>query len=159
MKSVTFSEIERVRHQARALPLLLSLNRLPTLALTLAFGLPVLMVAFHLLDPTAPLGYIVVPVLLGAVLPMSQSLPGRLQVSTRFEACHLVGTLDDALGKLGYVQAERAPGVVRYRAGARTGRWPQGQTKEIAVTVRDHALEVTGPMPALRALRRQMAAD
>lgn len=156
MKSVSFSEIERVRHQARPLPSLLSIRSLPTLALTLAFGLPALMIAFHLVDPAAPLGYIVVPVLLGGMLPMAQTLPGRLQVSTRFQACHLVGTLDDALGKLGYVQAERAPGAVRYRAGARAGRWPQWQNKEITVTVRDHALEVTGPMPALRALRRQM---
>jgi hypothetical protein len=30
--------------------------------------------------------------------------------------------------------------------------------REIAVNVRAHALEVTGPVPALRALRRQMAA-
>jgi hypothetical protein len=155
MKSVTFSEIERVRHQARALSTLLSIRSLPTLALTLALGLPALMIAFHLLDPTAPLAYIVVPVLLGGMLPMAQALPGRLQVSTRFEACHLVGTLDEALAKLGYVQAERTPGAVRYRA--RAERWPQWQNKEIAVTVRDHALEVTGPMPALRALRRQMA--
>jgi hypothetical protein len=68
---------------------------------------------------------------------------------TRFEACHLVCTLDDALGRLGYAPAERAPGAVRYRT--RGG-------KEIAVTVRAHALEVTGPVPALRALRRQMSA-
>jgi hypothetical protein len=155
MKSVTFSEIERVRHQARPLPTLLSMRRVSTLALTLALGLPALMIAFHLLDPSAPLGYIVVPVLLGGLLPMAQVLPGRLQVSTRFEACHLVGTLDEAMAKLGYAPAERAPGAVRYRA--RAERWPQLQNREIEVTVRDHALEVTGPMPALRALRRQMA--
>jgi hypothetical protein len=53
------------------------------------------------------------------------------------------------VGRLGYAPAERAPGAVRYRT--RGG-------KEIAVTVRAHALEVTGPVPALRALRRQMAA-
>lgn len=69
-------------------------------------------------------------------------------MTTRFDACHLVVTLDDALGRLGYAPAERHPGAVRYRARG-------GQ--EIAVTVRAHALEVTGPVRSLRALRRQMA--
>jgi len=154
MKSVTFSDIERVQDRARRLPRLQSLRRLATLALLLALGLPALMVAFHLLDPTAPLGYIVVPVLLGGLLPATQVLPGRFEVTTRFDACHMVVTLDEALGKLGYVQAERAPGSVRYRA--RGARWPSWLNKEIAVTVRPHALEVTGPVSALRALRVRM---
>ena len=151
MKSVTFSDIERARDQARFPAILLSARGL---ALTLAAGLPALMLAFHLLDPGAPLAYIVVPVLLGGLLPMTQMLPGRLQVRTRFDACHLVGTLDDAMDKLGYTQAEHAPGAVHYRV--RTARWRQWQGKEIAVNVRDHALELTGPVAALRALRRQM---
>ena len=147
MKSVTFSDIERVPEQARpASPLGLP-QRMTRLALTLALGLPALIFAFQQLDPGAPLAYIVLPVLAGGLLPMMQMMPGRFEVMTRFEACHLVCTLDDALGRLGYTPSERAPGVVRYRA--RGG-------KEIAVTVRAHALEVTGPVPALRALRRQM---
>jgi len=152
MKSVTFSDIERVQARSRALPSLPSLHRLSTLALLLALGLPVLMIAFHLLDPTAPLGYIVIPVLLGGLLPATQVLPGRFEVTTRFDACHMVLTMDEALGKLGYEQAERAPGSVRYRA--RNARWPRWLDKEITVNVREHALEVTGPVPALRALRR-----
>jgi len=155
MKSVTFSEVERVRERTFHLSALLSPRRLATLALTLALGLPALVIAFRLLDPTAPLGYIVVPVLLGGLLPVTRALPGRLEVSTRFDARHLVGTLDETLDRLGYVQAERTPGTVRYRA--RTLRWPQWQNKEIVVRVLDRTLEVTGPMPALRALRRQMA--
>ena len=154
MKSVMFSDIERARHQARFPSPLLSARGLTTLATSFALGLPALMIAFHLLDPAAPLGYIVVPVLLGGLLPMMQVLPGRLQVTTRFDACHLVGTLDEALDKLGYAPSGRAPGTVHYRA--RAERWPQWQHKDIAVTVRAHALEVTGPVAALRALRRQM---
>jgi len=154
MKSVTFSDIERAPDKALFLPTLLSMRGLMVAVTTLGLGLPALMMAFHLLDPTAPLGYIVLPVLLGGLLPMMQVLPGRLQVKTRFDACHLVGTLDDAMDKLGYTQAGRAPGTVHYRA--RTERWSHWQPKDIAVTVRDHALEVTGPVGALRELRRQM---
>ena len=155
MKSVTFSDIERVQGRSRILPSLQSIQRLATLALPLALGLPALMIAFHLVDPTAPLGYIVLPVLLGGLLPVTQVLPGRFEVTTRFDACHMVLTLDEALSKLGYEQVERAPGSVRYRA--RSARWPRSLDKQITVNVRPHALEVTGPVPALRALRRQMS--
>ena len=147
MKSVTFSDIERVPEQARRPSPLRSPQRVTLLVLTLALGLPALMFIFRQIDPGAPLAYIVVPVLAGGLLPMMSMMPGRFEVTTRFDACHLVVTLDDALGRLGYAPAERAPGAVRYRA--RGG-------KEIAVTVRAHALEVTGPVSALRALRRQM---
>jgi hypothetical protein len=149
MKSVTFSDIERVPERARRRTPLGSPQSLALLGLTLLVGLPALMIGFHLLDPGAPLTYIVVPILAGGLLPMmAQMMNGRFEVTTRFEACHLVCTLDEALGRLGYAPAERAPGAVRYRT--RGGR-------EIAVTVREHALEVRGPVPALRALRRQMA--
>jgi len=147
MKSVTFSDIERVPEQARRPSPLGSPQRVTLLVLTLALGLPALIFIFQQVDPGAPLAYIVVPVLAGGLLPMMSMMPGRFEVTTRFDACHLVVTLDDALGRLGYAPAERVPGAVRYRA--RGG-------KEIAVTVRAHALEVTGPVPALRALRRQM---
>jgi hypothetical protein len=152
MKSVTFSDIERVQARSRVLPSLPSIQRLSTLALLLALGLPVLMIAFHLLDPSAPLGYIVIPVLLGGLLPATHVLPGRFEVTTRFDACHMVLTMDEALGKLGYEQAGRAPGSLRYCA--RNARWPGWLDKEIIVDVREHALEVTGPVPTLRALRR-----
>jgi hypothetical protein len=149
MKSVTFSNIVRVPEQARRTSFSLgSPQRLAWLALTLVLGLPALMYAFRQLDPGAPLVYIVLPILAGGLLPMLTMMPGRFEVTTRFEACHLVCTLDDALGRLGYAPAERVPGAVRYRT--RGG-------KEIAVTVRAHALEVTGPVPTLRALRQQMA--
>lgn len=149
MKSVTFSDIERVPEQMRRSPF--SLGSPPPvmwLAAMLALGLPAVMLACHMIDPAAPLAYIVLPVMAGGLMPMAaQMATGRLEVTTRFDACHLVVTLDEALGRLGYAPAERLPGAVRYRA--RGG-------KEIAVTVREHALEVTGPVRALRALRQQM---
>lgn len=155
MKSVTFSDIERVQARPCSLPSRQLIHRLATFVLLLALGLPALMIVFHLLDPTAPLAYIVVPILLGGLLPATQILPGRFEVTTRFDACHMVLTLDEALDKLGYEQTERAPGSVRYRA--RGARWPRWLDKDITVTVHEHALEVTGPVPTLRALRRHIA--
>jgi hypothetical protein len=89
----------------------------------------------------------------------AEGQPGRLDVTTRFQACHLVGTLDDALGKLGYAPAARAPGSLRYHTctPARLLAWPAARPADIAVTVHAHALEVTGPMAALQALRTQLA--
>jgi hypothetical protein len=156
MKSVTFSEIERVRqgphHPVPTDPA----QRLVLLVLSMVLGLPALVVAFHLIDPTAPLGYIVVPVLMGALLPTAaRTLPGRLEVTTRFSACHLVGTLDDAMERLGYAPTDRSPGTVRYRM--RAARWPMSRGADITVTVRDHLLEVTGPVRTLHALRRHLS--
>ena len=155
MKSVTFSDIERVQDRPRRSPILLSGRRLATLALLTALGLPALMIVFHLLDPTAPLSYIVLPVLIGGLLPMTQVLHGRFAVSTRFDACHLVPTLDDGLVKLGYEQVRTSPGALHYQV---RGAWSNWLNRDIAVTVQAHALHVTGPVPALRALRRHMEA-
>jgi hypothetical protein len=95
-------------------------------------------------------------VLLGGLLPtVARTLPGRFEVTTRFSACHLVGTLDDAMDRLGYTLDERGPGTVRYCM--RAARWPARKDGDITVTVRDHLLEVTGPMRTLRALRSQLS--
>jgi len=157
MKSVTFSDIERVRKGAYRSAPIVSVQRLSLLALCMTVGLPALVIAFHLIDPTAPIGYIVLPVLLGGLLPTAAcGLTGRFEVTTRFSACHLVGTLDGAMVRLGYAPTERTPGAVRYRAHGTP--WPQWQgAADITVTVRDHLLEVTGPMRTLRALRRQLS--
>jgi len=156
MKSVTFSEIERVRKGPHRPTAIDPAQRLGMLMLSMMLGLPALVVAFHIVDPTAPLGYIVVPVLLGGLLPAAaRTLPGRFEVTTRFRACHLVGTLDDAMERLGYTAAERGPGTVHYRM--RAAHWPARQDADITVTVRDHILEVTGPVRTLRALRRQLS--
>ncbi|WP_156650880.1 hypothetical protein [Massilia sp. Root133] len=156
MKSVTFSEIERVRKEAHRPTSPAPAQRRILLLLSMVLGLAALAFAFHLVDPTAPLGYIVVPVLLGGLLPaIAPTLPGRLEVTTRFSACHLVGTLDDAMERLGYAPAERGPGTVRYRM--RAARWPAGKNADITVTVRDHMLEVAGPVRTLHALRQQLS--
>lgn len=155
MKSVTFSEIERIGQTARPLSIALPGQALAMLALSLVLGLSVLATALHLLDPDAPLSYIVVPVLLGGLLPVARALPGRFEVATRFSAYHLIGTLDTTLDGLGYAPAERGQNTLRYRL--RAGRLPQWAAADIAVTIGAHALEVTGPVRTLRALRRQLA--
>jgi hypothetical protein len=129
MKSVTFSDIERAPEQARRRPLsLASPQRAAWLALTLALGLPALMFGFHLFDPGAPLAYIVVPILAGGLLPMAaRMMTGRFEVTTRFDACHLVVTLDEALGRLGYAPC-RTPS--RRRALPRARR--QGDRRDRA---------------------------
>jgi len=156
MKSVTFSDIERIRKGSyRSVPAV-PVQRLMFLLLSMTAGLPALVIAFHLIDPTAPLGYIVVPVLLGGLLPTAaRNITARFEVTTRFSARHLVGTLDGALLRLGYAADERSPGTVRYRA--ETTAWRQWQGGDVTVTVRDHMLEVTGPMRTLRTLRRQLS--
>jgi hypothetical protein len=121
-------------------------------ALTLALGLPALIFAFHQLDPGAPLPFIVLPVLAGGVAPMLALRPGRFEVSTRFDAQHLVRTLETTLGGLGFERVGQRAGTVRYRTQG--ARWME---KEIAVTVRAHSIEVSGPVPALRALQAQLA--
>jgi hypothetical protein len=153
MKSVTFSEVIRLRE---ASPLCTATTRqLLLFGLTVAVGLPGLVVGFHLLDPAAPLGYIVGPVMAGGLLPVLAAAPGRFEVQTRFHASHLVGTLDDTLAALGYAPAQRGPGSVRYRAQRNSLRpWNR---PEISVTVRDHALDIVGPFDTLRALQRQLA--
>jgi len=156
MKSVTFSEIERVRKGPHRPTSIAPAQRRAILLLSMVLGLPALVIAFHLADPTAPLGYIIVPVLLGGLLPaVARTLPGRFEVTTRFSACHLVGTLDEAMERLGYVPAEHTPGTVRYRMSA--AHWPAWQGADIMVTVRDHMLEVTGPVRTLHALRQQLS--
>jgi hypothetical protein len=153
MKSVTFSDIEPIRYQAPRPSV--RAQRLAPLVLALVLGWSALAFGLHLVEPATPLGYIVLPVMLGGLLPLLRELPGHLQVSTRFNACHLVGTLDETMDRLGYAPAERSPGTVRYRRRPR--RWVRQPQCEVAVTVRDHVLEVTGPVPALRALRKRMA--
>ena len=157
MKSVTFSEIERVRNGPhRSAAPSFPAQRVVLLSLCLVLGLPALVLSFHVIDPTAPLGYIIVPVLLGGLLPtVARTLPGRFEVTTRFSACHLVGTLDDAMDRLGYTLDESGPGTVRYCM--RPVSWPALKGGDITVTVRDHMLEVTGPMRTLRALRSQIS--
>lgn len=152
MKSVMFSEV--VRSQ-RSSGLLRGLSPLTAYGLTMAVGLPLLVLALHLFDPDAPLALIVLPVLAGLALPLCFSAPGRLDVNTRFDACHMSMTLDSTLAALGYARVEAGPGRLRY---VRTTR-PTWRTRAQTVNVRvhSHALEVIGPIPVLRSLQKALA--
>ena len=152
MKSVMFSE---VMPAPRRPCLLRTLSPLTAYGLTLAIGMPLLVVAMHLLAPTAPLAYIVLPVLAGLVLPLCAHAPGRLEVSTRFDACHMASTLDATLDSLGYARGKSAPGLLRYVKTARP-TW-RNRAHNVNVRVHAHALEVIGPVPVLRALQKALA--
>jgi len=155
MKSVMFSDIVRVPDRPRS-PFAPSFaRRLVAFSLAFALGLPALVVALHLMDPTAPLALIVVPVMVGSLLPLAGALPARLDVTTRFHARHLVGALDNALAELGYTATVRTPRSLHYCA--RVSRWRAWRAKDVTVTVYDHVVELSGPVTVLRALRRQMA--
>jgi hypothetical protein len=153
MKSVTLSEV--VRDGSHPLYSAAALRRAMLFGLVLSLGLAAIVVAFRLLDPGAPLGLIAGPVLLGGLLPVLTANAGRFEVQTRFDARHLVGTLDGALDGLGYAPAERAAGTVRYRpSGLGFLAWNR---PEITITVRDHALDIVGPFDTLCMLQRRLA--
>ena len=102
----------------------------------------------------SPLAYIVIPALAGGLLPVFATRPGRFEVNTRFDAQHLIGTLDTTLEALGYTLAGRDANTVRYRA--RTPGWLGGRRQEIAITLRDRGVEILGPMASLRSLQWHM---
>jgi hypothetical protein len=155
MKSVTISEVVRAHNRSRLLFPIQSWRQLASLATTLALGLPAIMLMFHLIDPATPLACIVIPVLAGGLLPVFAALPGRFEMTTRFDARYLVPRLDDTLKALGYAQAGQQRGAVRYRA--RNAGWFHCQEKEISVRLSEHALEIVGPIVTLRALQRHIA--
>ncbi|MGJ9417168.1 hypothetical protein ACHAC9_05280 [Massilia sp. CMS3.1] len=149
MKSVMFSEIV----QAPRRPGLRGLSPLTAYGLTLAIGMPLLVLALCAAFPDAPLACIVLPVLAGLALPLCTNAPGRLNVSTRFHAHHMRSTLDSALGEMGFTQALSGPERVRYlKAG--TSAW---RAQSVSVRIGPYALEVTGSIPTLRALQARLA--
>lgn len=154
MKSVTMSEVVRAPDRARPPLQVKSWRELISLALGLGSGLVAIMYAVHLLNPDAPLAYIVIPALVGGLLPVFATRPGRFEVNTRFDAQHLLGTLDTTLEALGYTLAARDAGTVRYRA--RTPAWLGGRRQDIAITLRERRVEIVGPIATLRRLQRHM---
>ena len=149
MKSVLFSEIVQALRSAG----LRSLTPLTAYGLTLAIGMPLLVLALCAAFPQAPLAVIVLPVLAGLALPLCTGAPGRLDVNTRFDACHMRATLDSTLGEMGFAQASAGPDRIRYvKTGA--SAW---HAQAVCVRIRPHALEVTGPIPILRALQAALA--
>ncbi|GAB3432787.1 hypothetical protein NX773_14600 [Massilia solisilvae] len=154
MKSVSFSEVVYAHEVAPWLSPHRPRRRLATFALVMVLGLAGLVVLFRKLDPTAPLAYIVIPVLAGGLLPLFALMPARFEVTTRFEARHLLRALEEGLATLGYERIPMPPGFLRYRP--RGGlRWP---SRDIEVTLREHVLAVTGPAITLHALRKCLGA-
>ncbi|GAB3420309.1 hypothetical protein NX774_17215 [Massilia agilis] len=154
MKSVSFSEVVYAHEVAPWLSPHRPRRRLATFALVMVLGLAGLVVLFRKLDPTAPLAYIVIPVLAGGLLPLFALMPARFEATTRFEARHLLRTLEEGLAALGYERIPMPPGFLRYRP--RGGlRWP---SRDIEVTLREHVLAITGPAITLHALRKCLGA-
>jgi hypothetical protein len=154
MKSVMFSEIVHAHRGAGGLR---GLSPLTAYGLTVAIGLPLLVLALRALDPGAPLAVIVLPVLAGLALPLCAAPAGRFEVSTRFDAVHMRHTLDDALAALGYVEAGAKPGRLHYARN--TGNAWRARGRTVTVRIDSHALEVIGPIPTLRALQRALSGD
>ena len=154
MKSVMFSEIV---HAHRSLGGLRGLSPLTAYGLTVAIGMPLLVLVLRALDPGAPLAVIVLPMLVGLALPLWAGTPGRLEVSTRFDAAHMRHTLDEALAALGYAEASARPGQLRY-AGTAGGAW-RALAHTVTIRVHAHTLEVIGPIPTLRALQRALSGE
>ncbi|MDL2357909.1 MAG: hypothetical protein QFF03_21880 [Pseudomonadota bacterium] len=154
MKSVSLSRVVRAHDSYRFFCPIQSWSQLLSLALTLGLGLPLIAMLLMLLDPTAPLGYIVVPVAVGGVVPMFVALPARFEVMTRFHAQHFAGTLDRTLVSMGYVLC--AEGPQQQRCYRRQANWLRWKENDIAVSVREHAIAVSGPVFALRALQQKL---
>lgn len=155
MKSVMFSEIVHAHRGAGGLRGLRGLSPLTAYGLTVAIGMPLLVLALRALDPGAPLAAIVLPMLAGLALPLWAGTPGRLDVSTRFDAVHMRHTLDEALAALGYTETSARPGQLRYVRS--TGNAWRARGQAVNVRIHSHALEVFGPIPTLRALQRALS--
>jgi hypothetical protein len=156
MKSVTFSEVIYAHEVVPWLSPQRPWRRLASFALVMVLGVAGLIALFHQLDPTAPIAFVVVPVLAGALLPLLALMPARFEVTTRFEARHLLVTLEEGLDQLGYERQPMPPGYLRYRPrGSFLMRWP---SKDIEVALREHLLCITGPAITLHALRKCLSA-
>lgn len=152
MKSVMFSEIMRTH---RGGSWLRSLSPLTAYGLTVAIGMPLLVLALRVLDPDAPLAAIVLPMLAGLALPLWAGTPGRLEVNTRFDAIHMRPTLDEVLMALGYVESGTSQGQLRY-ASKNASAW-RARGQMVSVRIRPHSLDIIGPVPTLRALQQALS--
>ncbi|OON60506.1 hypothetical protein B0920_16110 [Massilia sp. KIM] len=154
MKSVTFSEIVRIHQRPGYLRRTATWRQSLPWALTMLAGLPVLVMALHLIDPATPLPYVVLPAVLGALVPLCMLGPGRFEMRTRFDAHYMISTLDEALAALGYRKSGDADDSIRY---TRSRPWLRSQDGAITVAVQPHALEVIGPVGSLRLLQHRIA--
>lgn len=154
MKSVSLSQVVRSHDSVRYFCPIQSWNQFRSLALTLTIGLTCIALLSMALDPTAPVAYIVVPVLLGGVAPVFAALPGKFEVVTRFHAHHFLKTLDEAIVSMGYTPAQSATERTRhYRRKTGLFHWKENA---IALTVTEHAITVGGPIFTLRMLQQKL---
>jgi hypothetical protein len=153
MNNVTFSEIERVRERPGFLQRLDTWRQSLPWALTLLAGLPVLVLVLHLIDPDTPMPFLVLPAIIGGLLPICMLGPGRFEMRTRFDVHHMIDTLDEALKTLGYRRTAADSTSICY---FRPRPWLRGQEGTINVAVREHVLEIVGPVGSLRLLQHRM---
>lgn len=156
MKSVSLSQVVRSHDSYRFFCPIQSWGQFLSLALTLTVGLACIALLFMAIDPTAPVAYIVVPVLLGGLAPVFAALPGQFQVVTRFHAQYFLKTLDETILSMGYVPAE-SPADRTRRYSRATGLF-QWKENAIAVTVTEHAITIGGPIFTLRMLQQKLIA-
>jgi hypothetical protein len=154
MKSVSMSQVVRAHDPIRFLCPIQSWSQLLSLGFTLVVGLTFIVMVCMAIDPTAPVAYIAVPVLVGGLAPVFAALPARFQVHTRFDAHYFVKTLDEAILSMGYSAAQSADGRTSYQPQARLFRWKENA---IEVSVREHAIVVGGPVFVLRMLQQRLA--
>ncbi len=154
MKSVTFSEIVRIHDQPFFLGQCGTWRQLLPWVLTLALGLPLLMLVLHFIDPETPLSFIVLPALAGGLMPVAMMGPGRFEMNTRVDARHMISTLDEALTSLGYRRTASETDHISY---FRPRPWLRGREGAIEVDVTPNALQVVGPVGSLRLLQQRIA--
>jgi hypothetical protein len=151
MKSVSLSQV--VRSQQADQPLQ-SWREVVGLGMTLSFGLVLIAVVLMAADPGAPAAWIVIPVLLGGSLPLLAAAPGQFDVYTRFDAAHFLNNLDASLRDMGYVATDAADARRRsYRRPTSLLRW---QARQLTLSIHQHAITISGPLPALRQLQHRL---
>jgi hypothetical protein len=79
--------------------------------------------------------------------------PGRFEMRSRADDCQMIDRLEEALGALGYRRTNADSTSIRY---FRPRPWLRGQEGAIDVAVREHVLEIVGPMGSLRLLQHRM---
>ena len=155
MKSVSLSQVVRSHDGFRFFFPLQSWRQFLSLAATLSVGLACIALLFMAIDPSAPLGYIIVPILLGGLAPVFAALPGRFEVATRFHAHYFLKTLDQTIVSMGY-RAE-LPAAGRSRRYSRSAGLFNWKEHAIDVTMGEHAITIDGPIFTLRMLQRKLS--
>ena len=154
MQSITFSEIVRIHERPFFLGRRGTWRQLLPWVLTLALGLPLLMLVLHFIDPETPLPFIVLPALAGGLMPVAMMGPGRFEMNTRFDVRHMISTLDEALTSLGYRRSASDTDRISY---FRPRPWLRGREGAIEIAVTPNALQVMGPVGSLRLLQQRIA--